>query len=152
MTLQQINKSVSIDAPAHKVWQVLLDKAYYEEWYKAFGEGVKAETDWKLGSKATFADQKGDGIVGRIVTLDPNKKISIEYDGLLSKGQEDLVSETALAIKGTQETYSLEQNGNVTDLSISLEMDEQYYGMMSEMWDKALQKIKELSETGVIKS
>ena len=152
MTLQQIQKSIPINAPAQKVWQVLLDKTYIEEWYKAFGEGVKADTDWRLGSKATFADQKGDGMVGRIVTLEPNKKISIEYDGFLSKGQEDLVSEAALSIKGTQETYILEKNGNVTTLSISLEMDENYFGMMSAMWDNALQKIKELSETGTVNS
>lgn len=152
MTLQQIQKSVSIDAPAQKVWEVLLNKEYIEQWYKAFGEGVKADTDWQLGSKAIFTDNNSDGIIGRIVTLEPNKKISIEYDGFMSKGKEDHVSEAAMAIKGTQETYSLEQTGNSTNLSISLEMDEKYFDMMSTMWDNALQKIKDLSETGEVKS
>ncbi len=63
MTLQAIHKTIDINAPAEKVWQVLLDEKHIREWYKSFGEGVMAETDWQLGSKAVFKDQKGSGII-----------------------------------------------------------------------------------------
>ena len=99
MTIQKMSKSILINSPAEKVWQVLLGPGYIRDWYTAFGEGVEAKTDWQLGSKASFTDKNGDGIVGRIVTHEPNKKITIEYDGYIAKGQEDFTSEAALSAK-----------------------------------------------------
>ena len=146
MPLKNIHKSIEINAPAEKVWKVLLGADYIKIWYTAFGEGLEAKTDWQLGSKAVFNDQKGDGMIGRIITNEPNKKITIEYDGFMVKGQEDFTSEAALATKGSQETYTLVSASNGTALDITCDMDENYFDMMSGMWENAVQKIKKLSE------
>ena len=147
MSLKNIHKSIDIKAPAEKVWQVLLEADYIKNWYTAFGEGIEANTDWQLGSKAVFTDQKGDGMIGRIVTHEPIKKITIEYDGFMSKGQEDLTSENAISAKGSQETYTLEPTNNGTSLDITCDMDESYFEIMFDMWENALQKIKQLAES-----
>jgi uncharacterized protein YndB with AHSA1/START domain len=146
MTLQAIHKPIEIQAPAEKVWQALLDENHIREWYKSFGEGVEAETDWQLGSKAVFKDQKGNGIIGRIVQRIPNKAITIEYDGFRVDGQPDFESEGAKAAKGSQERYTLQPTANGTMLVVDCEMDESYIDMMSAAWDKALEKIKQISE------
>lgn len=86
-------------------------------------------------------------MIGRIVTHEPNKKIIIEYDGFMAKGQEDLTSEGTLITKGSQETYTLAPAGNGIMLTIKCEMDDNCFDMMSAMWDNALQKIKQLSES-----
>ena len=146
MTLQAIHKTIEINAPAEKVWQVLLEENYIREWYKSFGEGIEADTDWQLGSKAAFKDQKGNGIFGRIVQHIPNKAITIEYDGFLVEGQPDFESEGAKAAKGSQESYTLQSTPNGTVLVVDCEMDESYIDMMSAAWEKALEKIKQISE------
>jgi len=45
LKFQPIKKSIEINAPKEKVWDVLLSDSYTGIWYLAFGEGVHAETD-----------------------------------------------------------------------------------------------------------
>ena len=148
MTLREIKKSITINTPVEKVWKVLLDEDCIEVWYQPFGEGLKANTDWQAGSKASFTDKKGDGIFGRIIEHIPYKKIAIEYDGCIMAGEEDTTSEIAIAMRGSQEIYTLEPSGNGTVLAITCEMGESYFDMMSAAWENALKQIKQLSEAG----
>ncbi len=93
-----------------------------------------------------FTDGKGNGIIGKIIDNKTNELISIKYDGLLMKGREDYESNEAKNISGGRETYRLsEKNGN-TYLSIESDMTEEYFDILSSRWEKALQKVKELSE------
>jgi len=147
MTTQTIKASVDIHAPKEKVWQVLLDHKYIQVWYTAFGEGITADTDWRLGSKAVFTDNKGSGMIGKIVKHIPNEMIDIEYEGIMVNGKEDYHSNAANDMKGTHETYRLSTTDDATNLSIECVMDDAYYEMMSSAWEKAVQKIKQLSES-----
>ncbi len=144
--ITKMQKSVELKADAGKVWQVLFDEQYIKQWYTAFGEDVQANTDWQQGSKAIFTNRKGDGIAGRIISSEKGKTLTIEYDAMLAKGEEDVTSEIARSIKGTQEIYTLLPASGGTILSISVETGDAYQEMMSSMWDVALRKIKELSE------
>ena len=147
MTTQTIKASIDINAPKEKVWEVLLGHKYIQIWYTAFGEGITADTDWQLGSKAVFVDNKGSGMIGKIVQHIPNEMIDIEYEGIMVDGKEDYNSIAANDMKGTHETYCLSSKDHATNLSIECEMDDAYYEMMSSAWEKALQKIKQLSES-----
>jgi hypothetical protein len=53
MTLKPINKQITINANADKVWQVLLSKETYLQWAKIFQEGSDyiATDNFKQGSK-----------------------------------------------------------------------------------------------------
>ncbi|MEX0968196.1 MAG: hypothetical protein WD077_13225 [Bacteroidia bacterium] len=51
MTLQTIRKSIGINAPKEKVWNVLLQDETYRIWTSAFEPTSYAVTDWKEGSK-----------------------------------------------------------------------------------------------------
>lgn len=142
-----IKKTIAVNAPKEKVWEVLLNDKFTRIWYAEFMEGSKAETDWKVGSKAKFTDGKGEGIVGTVIENIPNKIISIEYQGIVTAGKEDYHSEIAQAVKGTRETYQLSEKDGATQILIEVDMGESYYEMMSQAWDKALKKIKLLAET-----
>lgn len=143
---QTIKKSIKISAPKEKVWEVLLLDEFTRIWYAEFSEGSHAETDWQVGSKAVFTDNSGSGLLGKVIVNQPNEIISVEYQGLVQAGMEDYESEDAQAVKGTRETYHLSEKDGATQVAIEADMAAEYYEMMSAAWDKALQKIKMLSE------
>lgn len=147
MPFKPIVKQISINAPASKVWEVLFTDATYRIWTSVFSEGSYFETDWNLGSKAIFTDQEGYGLIGKIVQNVPQEIMAIEYAGQLVKGIEDFTSEEVMnGIKGTTERYALSESDGVTNLEVALNINENWFDMMSEGWDKAVVKIKELSE------
>ena len=139
---------MDIQAPKEKVWNVLVDDKLTREWYAVFGEGIYAETDWKIGSKALFLGNDRSGLATRIIENKPCEILSVEYEGIVNKGGiEDYDSDMAKMIKGGHETYRLSAHGAITNLSISGDMSEDMYDSMASSWDKAMLKIKELAET-----
>ena len=150
MEKQTIKKSIAIHAPKETVWEILLNDKFTRIWYAEFSEGSHADTDWKLGSKAVFTDNKGCGIVGKIIANKPGEIISIEYDGVINDGIEDYESETAKQVKGGIETYHLSEKKGITELSIECDMGAEYFEMMSQAWDKAVLKIKSLAEKNAV--
>ncbi len=144
--MKVIKKSIEIDAPEEKIWNVLTKDNHTREWMSIFSPGTYALTDWQLGSKVTFADDSGSGIIGNIVVHEPFKTLSIEYNGVLNNNIEDFESEEAQVFKGAHETYRLSPQDSKTLLKIAVDMSEGFFDTMSKAWDKALVKIKELSE------
>jgi len=145
--IQTIKKTIIVNTPKEKVWTVLFQDNFTRIWFAAFGEGVYADTDWQLGTKARFMDSKGDGIMGTVIVNRLHEALSLEYDGFIKAGSEDYESEGAQAVKGTRETYRLSENHGSTQLTITSDMAEEYFDVMSAAWDNALEKIKELAET-----
>ncbi|GAB4144778.1 MAG: SRPBCC domain-containing protein [Patescibacteria group bacterium] len=147
MAIKQIQKSIQIQAPATKVWEILFTDAFYRVWAAEFQPGSYFETDWAEGSKVYFKGDTGGGLIGHISSNLPNEYLEITYDGLLGEnGVEDFDSEDAKVFKNSTESYKLtEENGQAT-LDINSGMDEQYYDDMAEAWDRALLKIKQMSE------
>lgn len=146
MKNRTIRKTITINAPKEQVWEAMMQDKYYQEWTAPFSEGSKVETDWELGSKAVFTDKSGSGIVGRVVEKEPYKTITVEFEGMVREGKEDYESEEARQVKGSRESYVLTEENGSTRLDTSSEMGEEYYEQMSQAWDKALQKLKQLAE------
>ncbi|MFT3795289.1 hypothetical protein [Flavobacterium sp.] len=119
--------------------------AYNRIWMAEFMEGSHAKTDWIVGHKVRFLDNNDNGIVGRILTKQPYEAIEMEYDGEVKNGEDDLDSEMGKAMKGARENYYLSESDGVTTLKVEVDMDQQWMDMMSVAWDKALEKIEELS-------
>jgi len=146
MKKQTIKKSIDISAPKEKVWDVMLSDKFTRIWYAEFSEGSHAETDWKIGSNALFKDISESGLVGKVIVNKPYEVISVEYKGIVLAGIEDYKSEGANNVKRGLETYRLKEKEGVTHLSIECDMSEEYFDSMSSDWEKALKKVKELSE------
>jgi hypothetical protein len=146
MKFKQIQKSIDIRASKEKVWQILTDQKYLLQWYAAFSAGSRAETDWQTGSKAIFQDDSNCGLVAHIVENKYAEKLIIEYDGEMINGKEVYDSPAAQAVKGGLECYYLRPDGDITHLAITCDMGEEYFQMMSDAWEKALDKIKKMSE------
>ncbi|HMI07709.1 MAG TPA: SRPBCC domain-containing protein [Flavobacterium sp.] len=143
--MKTIKKTIKIEAPKEKVWNVLLEDDYNRIWMAEFMEGSHAKTDWIVGHKVRFLDNKNNGIVGKIAAKQPYDLIEIVYDGEVKNGEDDFESDSAKAMKGAKENYYLSEDNGTTTLSVESDMDERHFDMMSAAWDKALEKIDELA-------
>ncbi|MGZ5242489.1 MAG: SRPBCC family protein [Bacteroidia bacterium] len=145
--MKPIEKTIEINAPKEKVWDVLVKDELNRQWYAEFSEGSHAQTDWQEGSKVRFVDNSNNGIVGRIIESKPYESIVIEYDGEVKNGEDDLESDTAKAMKGASESYKLSSKNGLTILNARLDMDEKYHDMMNKAWDRAAVKLRQLAES-----
>ncbi|MBL7697540.1 MAG: SRPBCC domain-containing protein [Chitinophagaceae bacterium] len=138
---------ITINAPKEKVWTTLWDLNTYNKWTSAFSESSNVQTDnWKKGSKVLFTDGTNNGMVSRIDENIPNEFMSFEHLGEMRDGIEDTTSERVAAWKGAHENYTLKETNGKTDLLVEIDISDEYAQMFAEMWPKALNKVKDLSE------
>jgi hypothetical protein len=149
MQKEVIKKSIEINAPKQKVWQVLLEDSFTRKWYAAFSEGTYAVTDWKEGSKAIFKDDSDSGMVAKVIKNKPEELLFVEHQGVLTNGKEDYESDLAKSMQGGREIYYLSEKDGHAALTIECDMAAEYVESMSGAWDNALQTIKTLSEETV---
>ena len=145
--MQKIHISTSINAPKEKVWKVLWDDASYRKWTSIFMEGSYAVTDnWKEGSKVLFLDGKGSGMVSVVAANKPNEYMSFKHLGMMNDGKEDLSSEKVKEWAGALENYTLKEANGKTELSVDMDISDEYKDYFIETFPKALEQVKSLSE------
>lgn len=146
MEKQTLQLSTQIKAPKEKVWNVLLQDETYRQWTAPFCEGSYAVGDWSLGSKVHFLSPDGGGLVSKVIENKPYEIISFEHLGFVKDGKEDMESEAVKSWKGSKETYRLQSKGDLTELAIEQDTTTEQVATFTAMWEKALQKLKELAE------
>ncbi|MBP6809987.1 MAG: VOC family protein [Saprospiraceae bacterium] len=144
--MKKLTFSTQINATRERVWSILWDDTTYPVWTSVFSEGSRAETDWKEGSKVIFGDGSGSGMLSKIARSIPYEFMSFEHLGELKDGVEDYSSAQAKGWSGAHENYTLQEKDGGTELEVELDIDESFGDMFLEMFPKALQKVKELSE------
>ncbi|MVT12416.1 SRPBCC family protein [Chitinophaga tropicalis] len=136
----------SINASRQHVWELLWGKDSYPEWTSVFAEGSHAETDWQKGSKVLFLDGQGRGMVSRVEENIPNEFMSFEHLGEVTDGKEDTVSEKVKQWAGAHENYTLRTVDGGTELVVDMDVAEEFEEMFSEVFPKALNKLKTMAE------
>jgi L-rhamnose mutarotase len=144
--MEKLNYNIVINATPEKVWKVLWSDDTYRKWTSAFAEGSCAETDWKQGSKVLFHDGKGSGMVSRIAENRPNEYMSFEHLGEVKDGVEDTTSEKVKIWAGSHENYTLKNINGKTELTIDMDINEEFKEMFAQIWPVALNNVKQLSE------
>ncbi len=149
--MQKLEKTIFINAPKEKVWDIMLGKDTYEEWTKVFCPTSTYEGDWSEGSKMLFlgTDENGEnegGMVSRVAKNVPYEYISVEHLGIIEKGVEDTTSEKAKSWAPAFENYTFNEKYGGTEVAVDQDLDDKYIKEFGEMWDKALEKLKELAE------
>lgn len=139
---------ISINAPKEKVWKTLWDKNSYQQWTTAFSESSTVETDnWKKGSKVLFLDGNNCGMVSQVDENIPNEFMSFRHLGEVRDGVEDTTSEKVAPWAGATENYTLKEANGKTEVFVETDITEEFAEMFAGMWPKALNKLKELSES-----
>lgn len=143
----KVNFSAAIHAPKQRVWYILWEKSFYEQWTSLFSEGSTVKTDgWKEGSMVQFLGPKENGMVSMVVANKPNEYMSFRHLGIVKDGVEDTTSDEATGWAGAMENYTLKEENGITVLTVEMETTEEYKDYFNNKWPKALAKVKELSE------
>ena len=145
--MRKLNFSTTINAPKERVWRVMLADATYRQWTSPFQEGSYAVTDWNQGSKALFLGPDGSGMVSRIAEHRPNEYLSIEHLGTVQNGVENTEGEDVKGWAGAHENYIIKESNGVSTLNVEMDTTDEYAKYFDETWPKALNKLKEISES-----
>jgi uncharacterized protein YndB with AHSA1/START domain len=142
-----VDKSIEINAPVAKVWDVLTERGYTAKWAPEFSGGspFHIESDWKAGGPVFWKDSEGKTVVeGNVTALEPEK--------LLRFTVFDVRSERPPVAEEDGITYQLSEEAGKTrfrvlqgDFSV-MHGGEKYRNMSAEIWDRVLPKVKELAE------
>src|SRR5437899_11574530 len=142
-----VEKTIEINAPASKVWDVLTRREHTGEWAPEFSGGAEfhIESDWKLGSPVLWKGQSGNVIVeGKVTALEPNTFLRFTVFDV--RGEKPPVPEE----DGI--TYQLTEQNKKTILRLSqgdfsvIAQGEKYHRLSEEIWDRVLPKVKALAE------
>lgn len=135
-----------IHAPAQKVWDILWNTDTYRQWTAAFAPGSTMESDWKEGGRTRFLDGKGNGMVSTIRRIQAPEELVFEHLGSIENGVEDTTSDAIKEWAGALERYYLKEEGGVTTLEVSVDVDPKYKEMMDNGFNKGLETVKTLAE------
>lgn len=146
--MEKVNFEIIINSPVENVWHKMLDLENYKLWTTVFEPTSTYEGSFTEGANINFiSTEKNSGMSGFIKELREYEFVSIEYKGYLKDGELDLESPGAKEIVGSHENYSFEKLGeNETKVYVEMDMTPEFKEMMSEMWPKALLKLKEICE------
>ncbi|OJG92711.1 hypothetical protein RV15_GL002656 [Enterococcus silesiacus] len=132
-TMKHIKKEFLLNCTPEKAWQLVVDRSKYEKWAAAFQEGSTYSGEMKLNETVSFVDESGNGLVAKVVIFEPEQEIKFAFLGEVTDGQYVEVPEFAEML----EHYFFEPVGNQTKMLVDVVMDDEYYEMMNDLWDKA---------------
>ncbi|HSN65804.1 MAG TPA: SRPBCC domain-containing protein [Fusibacter sp.] len=149
--MKKLNLEIEINASNEKVWASIVDVNLYRIWAEEFMEGSYFEGGWKKGDAIQFLaeNESGnkEGMVSEIAESDYPKYISIRHLGYIMDGVIDTTSDLVKAWAPSYENYTLEALGDhKTKFKLDMDVEDQYYDMMLEMWQRAMQQLKQVSE------
>jgi hypothetical protein len=86
------------------------------------------------------------GMVSRIKESRKFEYVSIEHLGMVQNGKEDTSSDDVKKWAGALENYTFKESNGTTEVLVDMDSNDEYKEMFEEMWPKALQKLKKITE------
>lgn len=135
-----IRKSVEIETSPARIWDILTDNSYVNQWASAFSAGTTVETDWKEGSRVLWKDSEGNiGADGIVALNDPGLILKVIFP-------EEENADNQHAMKYS-EKYILADRVLRTMLTIEAgPLKPEDAAKHAPLWDDALENIKRLAE------
>lgn len=136
-----IESMVSVNAPASRVWEILVSPDAIRQWGAEFSEGTWVESNWHLGSDLIWMTKEGEvGAHGVITVFEPGSHLEVDYYDDVESGPPKPPDEYS-------ESYFLEEQNGVTKFSFKAgPLPVQVIISHTPLWDAALAKIKSLAE------
>lgn len=145
--MKKLEYRVSINAPAEKVWNAMLNRDTYEEWTAESWPSSTYEGNWKQGEEIRFVSKDGTGTLAHLKSVQPHQYISAEHIAVLGKGgTEDRSSDMAKGWIGTLENYTFIENNGKTELLVEIHTNPAWEKMFNDGWPGGLNKLKEIAE------
>lgn len=150
--MKTIQFNIHINAPVKKVYDAMLgltNKLTYEQWTSEFSPGSTYEGTWEKGSKILFLGPgesgKQSGMVSEIAENTPNF-VSIKHYGILKDGVEIIEGPDVDKWAGGLENYTFKETNGGTEVTVDVDMTEEFEGYMNDTYPKALKILKEICE------
>ncbi|WP_165823820.1 SRPBCC family protein [Pseudochryseolinea flava] len=145
--METITYKSTIDAPAKKVWDTMLNADTYKQWVSKSWPNSSYEGKWQEGTQIRFTGPGGGGTLAELVEVKPHKRVLARHIAiLLDGGKEDRTSEMAKGWIGITEAYDfIEENGKTT-VVVTIETNPEWKKMFDDGWPTALEELKKLSE------
>ncbi|HET8854878.1 MAG TPA: SRPBCC domain-containing protein [Salinimicrobium sp.] len=132
-------------SPEH-LWEILWGNDTYPEWTSVFAEGSKAESDWQEGSRIKFLNADNEGMIAVIEKRKEPEIMNFRHIGMIDKdGHEDLESEKVKAFAGASENYTLRKKNGKTELTVEMDVDNEYEDYFDSTWPKVFEILRTLS-------
>jgi hypothetical protein len=138
--------SARIDASPEVTWNTLFSLPTYRVWTAEFCEGSTFEGSWEAGTRMRFFIPDGSGMVSVVAENRPFRFLSLRHIGLLKEGGEVTDGAEAAAWVPAHENYTLSQSGPSTELTVDVDVPEDFVEFMEDAWPRALAKLKSLCE------
>ena len=140
--MKKLQFTIEINASKEKVWDALWNDQNYRNWTSVFHEGSHYESDLQEGSDILFLSPEKSGMYAKIEKLVPNEKMYFLHLGEYKDGekQEGTFGEEAI------EQYDLVEKDGKTELTVTMNVPEDYIPYFAETFPKALGKVKEMVE------
>lgn len=145
--MHKIHFTIQINAPKEKVWDTMLSADTYTEWTEPFSPGSRFEGNWEEGTEIKFLDASSKS--GMYSMVRENKKyefVSVEHLGIVNDGVVDTTSDEVKKWAPAFENYTFTEKDGGTEVAVDMDISEEYKDNFQDMWPKALQKLKEISE------
>lgn len=143
---KRLHFSTTIDAPRDLVWDTITAPDTYRQWTAEFTEGSYYEGSWAEGERIRFFAPNGNGMTAVIAESRPPEHVSIEHLGWIKDGVEDTDSDEVRAWAPAFENYTLTEAGGSTRVDIDQDITPEYEAYMSDVWPKALSRLKAICE------
>ena len=152
--MKKIRQSISIAVPRTVVWAAIINDKKYRLWASVFDPSSHFVGGWQQGDAIRFlgADEQGRqlGMAAEIAASEHLKFISIRIHGLVKGEDVDYDSEEARRWAPSYENYYLDAvTDQVTRFTVDTDTNDAYHAEFSELWTKALQKLKEVCENNL---
>lgn len=143
--------STVIQATPERVWQIMLDDATYRVWTSAFYPGSYFKGEWKAGTIIYFLGPNPEGtgeggMVTEVKEVRPFEFVSLMHLGIMKDGVEDRESPEAKAWAGSYENYTFTPKNGGTEVTVEMDILEDFKGVFTSMWVKGLERVKALAE------
>ena len=141
MTTYIAQTSITINAPAAKIWDALVNP----EIIKQYMHGAQIATDWRVGSPIIWKGEwKGETYEdkGAVLALEPRKLLKYSHWSPMSGGEDKPENYHDI-------TYELSESDGRTILTFTqgnTPTQEEADNMVHSFWEPALQIIKEVTE------
>ncbi len=142
--MKNLQFSVKINASKEHVWKVLWDDRTFRDWSGLIDEGTYMAGKMEEGEKVQFISSvSGYGVTSLVVKLTPNEFVLFKHQSdTQQSGREERDDEWT----GGSESYTLEQEGEVTTLTVNSEVPENQEETFLERIPKAIDRVRELAE------
>ena len=147
--MKTLRFETAIRGSREQVWSTMLEQDTYRIWTAEFTAGSYYEGSWEQGARIRFLSPDGGGLTAIIEENRPFEHLSVRHLGEIRNGVDDTESDAVKSWAGQAfERYTLREENGVTTLEVTCDVTPEYEAMMSEMWPRALQRLKTLVLTG----